>query len=80
MNKQVYWKLLNPYHKHISLMYHYRLKTCDLKDLSENYVEVYRYTEFRIKTELLPDFIFKLKPEILIKDAYEAIGKRYDPR
>jgi hypothetical protein len=72
-----YWKGLKPYHKHIALMFHYRLKTETSDAVMNQYIETSRYAEFEIKTELLPDYIFKAKPRVLIQDAYEAIGLRY---
>jgi hypothetical protein len=74
-----YWKNLDPYAKHMALMYHYRLRTEPATEI-KYYLEAQRYFELKIKTHLLPDYIFKTNPEILRKDAYEAIGRKYQSR
>lgn len=68
-----YWKELSPSKKHFALMYVYRLKT-DFENIND-YVETYRFIKSGLSVDDLPEYISRLSPIELRKEAYEEIGK-----
>lgn len=72
-DKNIYWKSLTPYEKHIALMYVYRLKTENSKHLELYFVEPHEFRRLKIRQDFLPDFIFTMKEELLKKDAMYVI-------
>lgn len=67
------WKRMTPFQKHMALMYLYRIKT-DLENIKD-YVETYRFMEMKITPADLPDFVQRMSPLELRREAYDVIGK-----
>lgn len=68
------WRKFSSHQKHMILMYLYRVET-DLEHIEE-YLETYRFREYKINVSDLPDRILKLSPEKIRAMAYAEIGAK----
>ena len=67
------WKALTPYWKHMVLMYFYRLKT-ESGNLND-FIETARFLSLGVSPDAFPDFVARMTPQELRREAYEVIGR-----
>ena len=61
-----FWNYLNGHQKHMILMYVYRLK---VEEDFTGFIEVYRFQQWKLTLDHVPNFILKMNPDKLKKEA-----------
>ncbi len=79
MNKKTqalerFWNAMSPFQKHVCYMYSYRLRT-DIENINL-YLETQSFMDMQITHDDLPNFVSRMTPEELYKEAYSVLGKK----